>query len=91
MQIDHDPNEGLKDLRPVVFGYAAMMTPLYVWTRGWPATGWLDHLALILFLCLLWWLLSPGVRRHSGHEGAGDGFAFRFGKALGSVLGTRRG
>lgn len=86
MQIEHDPKEGRRDYRPELLIYGAIAVPLYVSTRGWPVRGWLDHLAIFLFLCLLWWLLSPGVRRHSSHEGAGDGFAFRFGKALGRVL-----
>lgn len=87
MQIEHEPER--PDLRPQIFALACVMTPLYVWTRGWPVSGWLDHLALGLFLIFLWWLLSPGVRRQTGHDGAGNGFAFRFGKTLGRIL--RRG
>ncbi len=85
MQIDHDPKDR-RDIRPEILGYAAIATPLYVWTHGWPAHGWPDHLALFLFLCLLWWLLSPGVRREAGHDGPRQGFAFRLGQLLKGVL-----
>ena len=48
---------------------------------------------VILWLCLLAWLIPPRVPLvdASGHEGARDGFAFRIGKSLKRVLNNRRG
>lgn len=95
MQIDHDPNEGRRDYRPEILIYGAIAVPLYVSTRGWPVRGWLDHLAIFLFLCLLWWLLIPSrgnalLDGHS-HQNAGNGIAFRLGKLLNRVRRGLRG
>jgi hypothetical protein len=53
-------------------------------------TGWLDWTALGLFVLLLGWLLSPArLVNADSHESAGNGIAFRCGKALKRVLNHR--
>lgn len=86
MEIDHDPNEfSYLDLwvRIVVSMGVGVAFSLY---RN-PLTGmdWRDFTALTLFVFLLSWLLLPVRRKRTKHESAGQGIAFRLGKALNRV------
>jgi len=81
--------------RPMKFatgvGLAVMMAVIIISQRGLPlGFGWLDAVALGLFFLLLGHLVTTDHDAGS-HESAGDGFAFRAGKALKRILNNRRG
>lgn len=74
------------------------LTSVIIARGGWEnfsasGHGWLDTAAFILFLFFFAWLLTgrrSSLESAEGHESAGQGFAFRLGKALNRILRGRR-
>lgn len=55
----------------------------------WPVMDWRDYTAFAVLGLLLLWLLTPRRVRADAHESAGNGIAFRFGKALNRIFRRR--
>lgn len=82
------------------FGMVAVFAGSYSLREGGlfaKTSGWMDKLALILFLPFLAWLVADWMKRDADsgrdslpdngvHKHPGDGFAFRLGKSLNRVF-----
>lgn len=68
--------------------YAAT-SAVFILPRYEQQWDWRDYSAIALVVLLLWWFLAPlqrpSLEGPNAHEGTGDGFAFRLGKALNRV------
>lgn len=62
-------------------------TTIYLFTHELPPMGWPDYAGFAVWILLLGWCLSPArLLDADSHEGAGNGIAFRCGKALKRIL-----
>ena len=96
--IEHDEGEFR---RPILIALWTARIQIFVlvgigilalgWSRGQVLTI-PDAVFILLSLVLLAWCIVPSISSiyPDGHESAGQGFAFRMGKALNNILHLRR-